>query len=224
MLCVTKCDFSQLFVIVDCCTYLSTINMTYQSLWWYPNYIEYGAGMKEKHTWPQVMEQYRRPDHLTDLRHYDLPTEQYNSKLYYRLPHLGVPKYRGLFRDKPYTVLDTYPQGWPAGQPKGFHGREYYEQGPPQFKYEGPKEDKLYWLERHPYLPAISSTPASLRDAPLDYPFRPLYSKEQLSTEQTRRQLHSNASTSVAAQSAACQHTLPSQAANTRHSTSAKVY
>ena len=185
--------------------------MTYQSLWWYPNYIEYGAGMKEPHTWPQVMEQYRRPNSLFELRHYDLPTEQYNSKLYYRLPHLGVPKYRGTFRDKPPTVLDTYPNGWPAGKPKGFHGRVYYEQGPPQFKYEGPPQDKLYWLERHPYLPAISSSPASLRDAPLDYPHRPNYSNEN-NTENSRQ--YNRTDSSIALQAASCLNNLPSQTAS----------
>lgn len=130
--------------------------MTYQSVWWYPNYIEYGSGLNAPKTWPNVMEQYRRPHALQDLRYYDLPVDEYQAKLYYNLPKLGMPKYRGTFRDKPHTVSRQHPNGWPEGKPTGFFGRVYYEDGPPPFKYDGPKQDKLYWLERPPYLPTFS--------------------------------------------------------------------
>ncbi len=135
-----------------------THQSTYQSRWWYPNYIEYGSGLNAPKTWPQVLEQYRRPNIETELRYYDLPTEEYQAKLYYNMPRLGMPKYRGLFRDKPHTVPSYYPEAHPAGKPVGFHGRVYYEDGPPQFKYDGPKLDKLYWLERSPYLPTFPKT------------------------------------------------------------------
>ena len=127
--------------------------MAYRSVWWYPTHFEYGAGLNGAKTFPQVQEQYRRPHALFDLRYYDLPTEEYQEKLYYRLPRLGVPEYRGTFRDKPHTVAPYYPGECPQGKPVGFHGRVYYEDGPAQFKYQGPKKDKLYWLEREPYLP-----------------------------------------------------------------------
>ena len=127
--------------------------MSFKSVWWYPNYVEYGAGLQPGKTWPNVMEQYRRPHALYDLRQYDIPTEPYEAKLYYRFPRMGQPEYRGTFRDKPHTLPSYYPEEWPAGKPKGFHGRVYYEDGPPEFKYQGPKLDKLYWLERPPYVP-----------------------------------------------------------------------
>ena len=100
-------------------------------------------------TWPTVMEQYRRPN---DARYYDLPIERYDSlRLYHRMPHIGVPKYRGMFRDKPHTVASYYPEGMEC-KPKGFHGRLYYEHGNPK-KYEGRVKDDLYWLEHAPYSP-----------------------------------------------------------------------
>ncbi|KAK2163565.1 hypothetical protein LSH36_77g03055 [Paralvinella palmiformis] len=134
----------------------TSTSMTYQSVWWYPNYIEYGSGLNPPKTWPKVMEQYRRPDALQDLRYYDLPVDEYQAKLYYNLPKLGTPKYRATFRDKPHTVSRHYPNGWPEGKPPGFFGRVYYEDGPPKFKYDGPNQDKLYWLERPPYLPKFN--------------------------------------------------------------------
>jgi hypothetical protein len=80
-----------------------------------------------------------------------------------------MPKYRATFRDKPHTISRHYPNGWPEGKPPGFYGRMYYEDGPPQFKYEGPKQDKLYWLERPPYLPSFSKErPISGKDATFD--------------------------------------------------------
>ena len=103
----------------------------------------------------QVQEQYRRPEYLTELRHYDLPCEGTTDRLYYEMPRLGRPKYRGTFRDKPFTVQRYYPGEDPRGKPVGFHGRVYYEDGPPAFKYDGPKKDELYWLERSPYLPSF---------------------------------------------------------------------
>lgn len=142
--------------------------MAYQSVWWYPNYVEYGAGLNPGKTWPQVMEQYRKPHSLYDLRYYDLPTEEYAAKLYYRLPRLGQPKYRGLFRDKPHLLPNYFPGEYPQGKPLGFHGKVYYEDGPPQFKYEGRKLDKTYWLERPPYTPSFpdhKQTPVQGRDS-----------------------------------------------------------
>ena len=136
----------------DLCDY---INMTYSSVWWYPNYTEYGCGLNTPRSFTRVYEQYRRPHALYDLRYYDLPTDKYQEKLYYRLPRLGLPEYRGTFRDKPHTLTSYYPSGCPEGKPAGFHGRMYYEDGPPQFKYDGPKKDELYWLERNPYLPQM---------------------------------------------------------------------
>lgn len=135
---------------------------TFQSTWWYPNYIEYASGLNPPKTWPQVMEQYRRPNIQHDHRYYDLPTEEYAAKLYYNMPRLGIPKYRGLFRDKPHTVPSYYPGDYPGGKPIGFHGRVYYEDGPPQFKYDGPKLDKLYWLERPPYTPSVGKTSGNM--------------------------------------------------------------
>lgn len=130
--------------------------MTYRSVWWHPTHVEYAAGLANGgRTFSQVNEQYRRPHALYDLRYYDLPTEQYEEKLYYRMPRLALPEYRGTFRDKPHTVASFYPQGCPEGKPAGFHGRLYYEHGPPQFKYNGPQKDDLYWLERNPYLPSV---------------------------------------------------------------------
>lgn len=103
------------------------------------------------------MEQYRRPDALYDLRYYDLPTENYESMLYYRYPRMGQPVNRGTFRDKPHCVPRHYPEMAPEGKPAGYFGRMYYEDGPPKFKYDGPKKDDLYWLERPPYLPNFPS-------------------------------------------------------------------
>ncbi len=65
--------------------------MTYQSAWWHDP-IEHGAGFQPNRTWPTVMEQYHRPQ---DVRHYDLPTENYESKLYFERTHLAKPVYRG---------------------------------------------------------------------------------------------------------------------------------
>lgn len=129
--------------------------MPHGSVWWYPNYIEYGSGLNPPRTWPNVMEQYRRPDSIKDLRRYDLPTTESMDALYFRYPRLLPPKYRGLFRDKPHCVPRYYPEGMdlPEGKPKGFHGRMYYEDGPPQFKYQGRKVDDLKFLEMPPYLP-----------------------------------------------------------------------
>lgn len=129
--------------------------MTYKSVWWYPNYIEYGTGLNAPKTWPKVPQQYQRPHALYDLRYYDLPEEQYEERLLYRLPRLGMPQYRALFRDHPHTVPRHYPDVCPEGQPPGFHGRVYYEDGPPQFKYQGRKKDEAYWLERGSCLPVM---------------------------------------------------------------------
>jgi len=129
--------------------------MTYNSVWFYPTHIEYGSGLNTPKTFSKVQEQYHRPHPLYDLRYYDLPTDRYQEKLYYRLPKLGLPEYRGMFRDKPHTLTSYYPAGCPQGKPGGFHGRLYYEDGPPQFKYDGPRKDELYWLERNPYLPHL---------------------------------------------------------------------
>ena len=95
------------------------------------------------------MEQYRRPN---DARYYDLPIDRYDgSRLYHRMPHIGIPQYRGMFRDKPPTLTSYYPEGVEC-KPKGFHGRLYYEHGSPK-KYEGRTKDDLYWLEQPPYSP-----------------------------------------------------------------------
>ena len=98
---------------------------------------------------PSVMEQYRKPH---DVRYYDLPTENYESKLYYERTYLAKPEYRGLFRDKPHTVTSYHPSGI-ENQPRGFHGRLYYEQENPQFKYQGRPKNDLYWLENPPHRP-----------------------------------------------------------------------
>ena len=92
---------------------------------------------------------------MYDLRHYDLPCEGTTDRLYYEMPRLGQPRYRGTFRDKPFPVAPHYPGEDPHGKPIGYFGRVYYEQGPPRFKYDGPKKDELYWLERSPYLPSF---------------------------------------------------------------------
>ena len=126
--------------------------MTYQNVWWHSP-TEYGAGLNPPKTWPTVWEQYRRP---TDLRQYDIPVEPYTSKLYYEHQRMGMPKYRGLFRDKPACVTSHYPTGTES-KPRGFHGRLYYEQlGPNQFKPVGPQKDDLYWLEHPPYNPVFA--------------------------------------------------------------------
>ena len=132
--------------------------MPYGSVWWYPNYTEYAAGLNPPRTWPTVMEQYRRVDPIRDLRHYDLPTTESEDPLHFRYPRLLKPKYRGLFRDKPHCVTRKYPEGidLPEGKPRGFHGRMYYEDGPPQFKYQGAKVDELSFLEMPPYLPTTN--------------------------------------------------------------------
>ena len=98
------------------------------------------------------MEQYRRQ---TDVRYYDLPTENYKSKLYYERTHLAKPIYRGLFRDKPNTVTSYHPSAI-ENKPKGFHGRLYYEQENPQFKYNDRPKNDLYWLENQPYKPVYA--------------------------------------------------------------------
>ena len=122
--------------------------MTYQSVWWHDP-LEYGAGFQPNRTWPSVMEQYRKPQ---GVRQYDLPTENYESKLYYERTFLAKPVYRGLFRDKPHTVTSYYPSGI-ENKPRGFHGRMYYEQENPQFKYQGRAKNDLYWLENPPHRP-----------------------------------------------------------------------
>jgi hypothetical protein len=129
--------------------------MTYRSVWWYPNYVDYAAGVTTSHTLSQVHEQCRRPLASSNLRYYDLPTDRYDERLYYRLPRLALPEYRGVHRDKPHTVAAFYPAGCSQDRPSGFHGRLYYEDGPPQFKYTGPHKDDLYWLEKNPYTPSI---------------------------------------------------------------------
>jgi len=145
--------------------------MTYRSVWWYPTHEEYAAGITAKKTFSQVHEQYRRPHALYDLRYYDLPTDQYEEKLYYRMPRLAMPEYRGIHRDKPHTIAAFYPHGCPQGKPSGFHGRIYFEDGPPQFKYNGPRKDDLYWLEKNPYLPSVpDSHPLSTNPLHSDYP------------------------------------------------------
>ena len=116
--------------------------------------MAYNTGLNPPQTWPNTIEQYSRPHPREDLRHYDVPTEQYKSKLYYAQPRLGIPTYRGLFRDHPHTLRRYHPSEAPEGMARGFHGRLYYEDGPPQFKYDGPVQDKLYWLERPPYVAA----------------------------------------------------------------------
>ena len=132
----------------------------YRSVWWHSP-IEYGEGLQPPKTWPSVMSQYRRP---TDQRYYDLPTEQYDiNGLYYEKPRLGKPEYRGIFRDKPCTVTSHHPSGIET-KPRGFHGRLYYEHGPPQFKYQGPQKDELYWLELPPYAPQYLNKPLDKPD------------------------------------------------------------
>jgi hypothetical protein len=136
--------------------------MTYRSVWWHPAHVDYAAGLADGgKTFSQVREQYRRPHALYDLRYYDLPTDQYQARLYYRMPRLALPEYRGTFRDKPHTVAAFYPQGCPEEKPAGFHGRLYYEHGPPQLKYNGPRKDDLYWLEKNPYLPLLPDRQSS---------------------------------------------------------------
>lgn len=127
----------------------------YQSVWHYPNYIEYGSGLNPPKTWPKVQQQYQRPHMLYDLRYYDLPQEQYQDDFMYRFPRMGKPQYRGLFRDRPHTYPRHYPDVNPEGKPLGFHGRMYYEDGPPPFKYQGRKKDEAHWLEKDPYLPVM---------------------------------------------------------------------
>ena len=122
--------------------------MTYRSVWWHDP-LEYGAGLQQPKTWPTQMEQYRRPK---DLRYYDLPTENYQSKLYYEQPHIGKPEYRGLFRDRPHTITSYHPHAV-MEKPRGYHGRLYYEKENPRFKYQGPPKNDLYWLEMPPYRP-----------------------------------------------------------------------
>ena len=51
-----------------------------------------------------------------------------------------------------HVIIPTLAQ---REKPLGFHGRMYYEDGPPQFKYQGRKKDEAYWLEREPYLPVM---------------------------------------------------------------------
>ena len=77
------------------------------------------------------------------------------------MPRLGQPKYRATFRDKPFTVARHHPGEDPHGRPADFYGRVYYENGPPQFKYEGPPKNELYWLERDPYLPSFNQSRAT---------------------------------------------------------------
>lgn len=130
--------------------------MTYRSVWWHTP-VEYGSGVCPQRTWPLVQEQYRRP---TDSRRYDLPVEKYDaSRLYQRFPKIGVPEYRGLFRDKPPTVASYYPESV-EDKPTGFHGRMYYEHGTP-LKYKGRTKNDLYWLEQRPYLPQYSNASAT---------------------------------------------------------------
>ena len=121
----------------------------YRSVWWHDP-TEYGAGLNPNKTWPNVMEQYRRPN---DQRYYDLPTEEFSDKLYYEHPRLAKPQYRGKFRDHPWTVPSYYPEGI-ENPPKGFHGQLYRESGQ-QFKYEGPQRNEHVWLQRPPYLPVF---------------------------------------------------------------------
>lgn len=119
--------------------------------------MEYGEGLNQPRTWPNVYEQYRRP---TDQRQYDLPVEPYSArtKLYYEHQRMGNPKYRGLFRDKPHCVPSYYPCGT-DNKPAGFHGRLYYEQlGPTKFSYNGPQKDDLYYLEFPPNNPQFPRT------------------------------------------------------------------
>ncbi len=124
--------------------------MAYKNVWWHST-LEFGAGLNPPQTWPNVMEQYRRP---TDLRYRDIPREPYSPMLYYAHPHMGMPVYRGTFRDKPHTVTDYYPSGV-ENKPVGYFGRQYYEHGPPQFKYNGPVKDSLYWLEKPRLQPVV---------------------------------------------------------------------
>ncbi|KAK2188707.1 hypothetical protein NP493_124g01016 [Ridgeia piscesae] len=128
--------------------------MAYQSVWWHPNYHEYATGMVDQpRTWPNVMEQYRRPHPLYDNRFDRMPVETTNTRFYLDEPRYGKPVYRGKFRDLPHTVTKHYPDPEPGGPPRGFYGRRYYEHGPPRFKYDGPHHDKLYWLAQPPFNP-----------------------------------------------------------------------
>ena len=132
--------------------------MAYQSVWWLPHNHNYRDGFTPGRTWPQTMTQYYKPRWDKELRHYYLPTETYSKSdmLFYTKPTLnGVPKYRGTFRDKPWTVDRHYPEAV-MDKPVGFHGRQYYEHGRPQFKYDGPYKDDLRWLEYCPENPPPS--------------------------------------------------------------------
>lgn len=122
--------------------------MTYQGVWWHDNTM-YGA----RQTWPNNYEQYRRP---ADERYYNIPVEPIESRLYYRYPTIGMPKYRASFRNKPHSLPAHYPEGIDS-KPRGYHGRVYYEQcGPTKFAYNGPEKDELHYLERPPYNPSFS--------------------------------------------------------------------
>ncbi|ELU11609.1 hypothetical protein CAPTEDRAFT_227481 [Capitella teleta] len=146
--------------------------MPHGSVWWYPNYVEYGTGLNPPRTWPAVKEQYRRPDSVKELRHYDLPTTENMDALYFRYPRLLPPKYRGLFRDKPHCVSKYYPEEMdlPEGKARGFHGRQYYEDGLPQFKYNGRKSNELHYLESVPYAPTTAHSQPTQVECRLDTP------------------------------------------------------
>ena len=94
------------------------------------------------------MEQYYKPNNLVDVRHADLPTDDYKSMLYFEKPRLGKPVYKGKQEQKPYTVPSYYPAKETEVKPAGFHSRLYYEDVNPMLKYNGPKKNDLYWLER----------------------------------------------------------------------------
>lgn len=125
--------------------------MTYQNVWWYPNYINYHNEVNcTPKRWSKPDEQHQPSFH--DRRYFSPPEDHFEERLYYTLLRLGWPQSRSLF-EKPHTVPKHPPDPCVKLKPAGFHGNVYHEDLPPAYKYHGPKKDELYWFERNPYMP-----------------------------------------------------------------------
>lgn len=128
--------------------------MTYQNVWWYPNYINYNSDVNcTPKRWPKPpgSDEGSLPA-FHDKRFFSAPTDMFEERLYYTILPIGYPQSRQLM-EKPHKIPKRFPDVCTKAHPAGFHGRVYHESGPPGFKYDGPKKDEFFWYEKNPYMP-----------------------------------------------------------------------
>jgi len=117
---------------------------SFTDVWWHPHHIEYAFSLIRPQQWPGYVPVLPLHDVRTNQYYYREPAVE-EQRLLYRKPVIGVPTNRDVLRDQPDLC--------PVTRPTGFHGRYFQKDGAPEFAYQGPLRDDLYWFERSTYQP-----------------------------------------------------------------------